>query len=79
LSNGVFIKIVDRSIGGADNVFYAKDTQEIQIILKRLQEEFHNSKEQFKKHIFVIEPAHQTIKAHNDKTIFGTEKLIIQH
>jgi hypothetical protein len=64
MTNGVFIKIGDRSIGGGNDVYFAKDATEVTKTLSKLYKIYQSSKESFKKHIFVIEPAYLSIKSH---------------
>lgn len=64
ITNGVFIKIGDRSIGGGNEVYYAKDASEVAKILSQLYKIYQSSDQPYTKHIFVIEPAYQTIKSH---------------
>lgn len=60
--HGIFIKIGDRSIGGANDVHYAKDKNELLEIITQLHNEYNTSKETFRKHIFIMEPAYMTLK-----------------
>lgn len=69
MTNGVFIKIVDRSIGGGDNVYYASNAIAATKILAKL----HNSE----RHIYVIEPAYQTIKSYNNKNYDATGRAFV--
>jgi hypothetical protein len=66
LRHGVFIKIADRSIGGAGEVFYASNKAEILKITADLHEKYNNSIEQLKKHLFIIEAAYVTIKQYQN-------------
>ena len=59
ITQGVFIKIVDRSTGGGDEVYYAKNIADIKQILDILHQNFQQNPAT-NKHIFVIEPAYTT-------------------
>lgn len=56
---GLFIKIGDRSTGGADEVYYVKNEREAQRVLQKLHRIYSSTGE---KHIFIIEPAYVTMK-----------------
>lgn len=60
ITQGVFIKIVDRSTGGGGEVYYAKNVAEINQILRILHQNFRQNPAE-NKHIFVIEPAYITL------------------
>lgn len=73
LTSGVFIKIVDRSVGGANEVFYATNKKETLTIINELHKKFKKNN----KHIFVIEPAYVTIKQHNNKDYNATGRAFV--
>ncbi len=82
MRQGVFIKIGDRSTGGAtDEVFYASDKKEIFKITAALHEQYIKSNDQFKKHFFLIEPAYTTIKPYQNENynVTGRAFLTIIH
>lgn len=67
IQHDVFIKIADRSEGGASEVYYAKDTTSLFDILNQLHTIYNTSPKQYKQHIFVIEPAYLTLKQHQGR------------
>lgn len=77
MTNGVFIKIGDRSIGGGNEVHYAKNTSEATKILNQLYKIYQSSEQPYKKHIYVIEPAYQTIKFHDSKNYNVTGRAFV--
>jgi len=77
MTNGVFIKIADRSDGGGDEVNYAKDEAEVRKTLTKLHQHYVKSHEPYKKHIYVIEPAYQTIKSLQNKQYNVTGRAFV--
>jgi|GEM_PF-6888710 len=77
LQHGSFIKIIDRSVGGSGEVYYAKDKDELLKTLAQLHEEYNKSTEQFKKHLFVIEPAYVTLKQHQERDYNVTGRAFV--
>ena len=77
IQNGAFIKIADRSTGGSDEVYYAKNDVEVRDRLRSLSKAYHSNSEQYKKHIFIIEPAYFTLKRHQDKDYNVTGRAFI--
>ncbi|MGE3919431.1 MAG: hypothetical protein AB7F64_00550 [Gammaproteobacteria bacterium] len=77
MNNGVFIKIADRSLGGGYEIYYAKDANEVEMILAQLHKKYLLSTEDHAKHIFVIEPAYQTIKTHDGKDYNVTGRAFV--
>lgn len=77
MTNGVFIKIGDRSTGGGNDVYYAKDASEVAKILSKLHKTYQSSAQSYKKHIFVIEPAYQTIKSHDSENYNVTGRAFV--
>lgn len=59
---GYFIKIVDRSTGCGSDVFYATEKKEVADILSRLRFHYLKSREPYKEHLYIIEPAYKTVK-----------------
>lgn len=77
MTNGAFIKIGDRSTGGGNEVHYAKNASEVTKTLSQLYKLYQSSDQPYKKHIYVIEPAYQTIKSHNSKNYNVTGRAFI--
>lgn len=77
MTNGIFIKIVDRSIGGGNDVYYAKNNFEISRTLSQLYKIYQSSNQPYKKHIFVIEPAYQTLKSYYNKNYNVTGRAFV--
>lgn len=78
MDNGVFIKIADRSDGRGEGVFYAKDTPQVMKILTKLHREYKSdSQNPFAKHIFMIEPAYQTIRDHSGEKYNVTGRAFV--
>lgn len=78
MTNGVFIKIADRSIGGGSDVYYAKNAVEVTKTLNQLHHIYQSSRGQPNiKHIFVIEPAYQTIKSYQNESYNVTGRAFV--
>ena len=78
MTNGVFIKIADRSIGGGSDVYYAKNAVEVTKTLNQLHHKYQSSRGQpHIKHIFVIEPAYQTIKSYQNENYNVTGRAFV--
>ncbi len=75
--HGVFIKIADRSDGGGKDVYYAKDNHEVEKLLCKLRKQYTSSTEQYRKHIFIIEPAYLTLKSFQGKKYNVTGRAFI--
>ena len=77
LRHGVFIKIGDRSDGGGEGVYYAKNKYELLAITAKLYKKYLTSDEPFKKHVYIIEPAFVTLKKHEDKEYNVTGRAFV--
>jgi hypothetical protein len=77
MTNGVFIKIADRSTGGGAEVYYAKNASEVTKVLNQLHKIYQSSMEPYKKHIFVIEPAYISLKSYLSETYNVTGRAFI--
>lgn len=75
--NGIFIKIADRSIGGGNDVYYAKDKNELLNITNKLHNAQNISTDHYKKHIYVLEPAYSTLKKHDERDYNVTGRAFI--
>jgi hypothetical protein len=76
-THGVFIKIGDHSIGGGNDVYYAKDASDVTKTLSKLHQTYQSCDQSYKKHIFVIEPAYQTIKSYDNEDYNVTGRAFV--
>ncbi|NDH08941.1 MAG: hypothetical protein EBY16_04890 [Gammaproteobacteria bacterium] len=67
MTNGVFIKIGDRSTGGGNEVHYAKNASAVTRTLRELHQLYLSSNDTYKNHIYIIEPAYLTLKLHDSE------------
>lgn len=81
MTAGVFVKIADRSQGGANNVYYAKDQAQALAIMQNLHQAYPGTNENYEKHLYVIEPAYITIKRYKGKdyNVTGRAFLVLSH
>jgi hypothetical protein len=77
LQQGAFIKIADRSIGGGNDVHYACDEAALRKTLTTLHSTYRRSHEDFKKHVYIIEPAYLTLKEHKGKNYNVTGRAFL--
>lgn len=77
MQHGVFIKIADRSSGGGNGVFYAKNALEVTKRLDQLHKDYSQDQGDYKKHMFVIEPAYLTVRLHEDRPYNVTGRTFI--
>ena len=74
MTNGAFIKIVDHSMGGGEGVYYAENASAVSKRLHILSQLYQSSNED---HIYVIEPAYQTIKSSGGKDYNVTGRAFV--